>query len=154
MGCLFRSKRLKVNKLGMSKMDVTKEYQNMCKAAQEIQEQWCQFEATVGDMCAETNQWQIESKPQVFVRRDSESNFIWLPRQDQLQDMITVPRTHENKSTIMHKVDALHAWMHAHKPYTYQFISGEQLWLAFVMLLNYNKVWNGKEWTIQVNPNQ
>ena len=136
---------------GEGKMDQTKEYHDMCKAAPEIQVQWSQFEATVGDVCAETNQWQRESKTRVFVRRDTESNFIWLPRQDQLQDMITVTRTHGNKPDMMHKVDALHAWMHAHKPDTYQFTLGEQLWLAFVMLLNYSKVWKGKEWVVQVN---
>ena len=74
------------------------------------------------------------------------NGLVWLPRQDQLQDMITIPKTHQNKSDIMHKVDALNNWMHRYKPLTYQFNSGEQLWLAFVMYAKYSKKWDGKEW--------
>ena len=151
-------------------MDRTKEYQRMLKAAPEIQEQWGRLP---GDYVYNIGMEEIiifnrqKTIPEYTISYTTEGHArtmtneewcksinIWLPYQDQLQDMITVPRTHENKPTIMHKVDALHAWMHAHKPHTYQYTSGEQLWLAFAMLLNYNKVWTGKEWSVQVNPNK
>ncbi len=57
---------------------------------------------------------------------------IWLPRQDQLQEMI---------KAIDRAPYKLHLLM-ARSP----FETGEQLWLALLMYQNYNKVWNGEEW--------
>lgn len=151
-------------------MDRTKEYQRMCKAALEIQEKWDRLPGDyVYNIAMEeiiifnrqttipeyTISYTTEGHSRTMTNEEwCKSINIWIPRQDQLQDMIIVPHTHENKPEIMHKLDTLNAWMHAHKPGTYQFTSGEQLWIAFVMLLNYNKAWDGKEWAIQVNPNQ
>ena len=71
--------------------------------------------------------------------------FIWLPRQDQLQEMVEtkgIPGllllfylfTREMPKEYLSTVDG----------------SMEQLWLAFVMREKYNKVWAGKDWVEQV----
>ena len=71
---------------------------------------------------------------------------IWLPRQDQLQEMANKP------------IDELwcdfSAWvdirairgMGDYRLREYK--SFEQLWLAFVMWQKYNKMWNGETWEI------
>ena len=65
---------------------------------------------------------------------------IWLPRQDQLQEMVTVSQPQELLSLIYH-------WMGSEEfsNYVFTFDSMEQLWLAFVMK-KYNKTWNGEDW--------
>ncbi len=58
---------------------------------------------------------------------------IWLPRQDQIQDMIgCVAGNHVNIMEQFVKAD--------------YFLTLEQKWLAFYMKENHNKVWDGKEW--------
>ena len=68
---------------------------------------------------------------------------IWLPRQDQLQEMlqpcgfgILLWDFHSFASTLIRDENIT---------------SMEQLWLAFVMKERFNKVWDGKEW---INRNQ
>lgn len=66
---------------------------------------------------------------------------IWLPRQDQLQEMLSI------KDVPLQSV----AWVgYLLCLLQYDFArwttSMEQLWLAFVMKEKYNKVWNGDNW--------
>ena len=68
---------------------------------------------------------------------------LWLPRQDQLQEMI---------GGMDKCLELVYWWQEASKVGDYHgyyhdsFDSMEQLWLAFVMKEKYNKVWNGEEW--------
>lgn len=68
------------------------------------------------------------------------SEVIWLPRQDQLQEMVRLDAITLTQLladyVIGHKLD----------PAKLPQPSMEQLWLAFVMQEKYNKVWNGEEW--------
>lgn len=60
--------------------------------------------------------------------------YSWLPRQDQLQDMVT-----DYPNDI--KMRRFYEWYQDNYFPTY-----EQDWLAFVMKERWNKTWDGKEW--------
>ena len=81
-------------------------------------------------------------------------NHLWLPRQDQLQEMVDVTVWDLD----LPKPIALVEWINsvlfhnfpdgstATNTYYEQFASMEQLWLAFVMKEKYHQVWNGDKW--------
>ena len=68
----------------------------------------------------------------------------WLPRQDQLQDMVSFGHVWLPFANI----ERWWQWAKEKMPLEYwdRFTSMEQLWLAFVMKEKYNKVWNGNDW--------
>jgi len=100
----------------------------------------------------------------------SDNGRYWLPRQDQLQDMIDLVKpmhtrdgmylldregcliTHDREH--LHWVmndfvdNGIHDFTGEMTDYAKQFTSMEQLWLACVMKENYNKEWNGEDWVI------
>ncbi len=107
-------------------MDTSKEYILMCEKAEEIQK---------------------------FYPNDKISNFfsgnkleIWLPRQDQLQEMIVKAygncRWHKVFSSFLNWYGDVNI---------VQIESMEQLWLAFVMKEKYQKTWSGKDWIKEKN---
>ena len=61
---------------------------------------------------------------------------VWLPRQDQLQEMVA-----QDGNLPVWKVEE---WFHNWIPRGARPESFEQLWLAFVMKEKYDKVWDGK----------
>jgi hypothetical protein len=71
--------------------------------------------------------------------------FIWLPRQDQLQDMVI-----DNFGTVRGKnaVSLMLLEFHFFMNSGVAFPSAEQLWIAFVMKEKFNKQWNAEkqEW--------
>ncbi len=69
---------------------------------------------------------------------------IWLPRQDQLQEMVSTCF----KAGL--DLEILYAWYQRNRPHDVadEWDSMEQLWLAFVMKEKYGKVWTGSEWYI------
>jgi hypothetical protein len=77
--------------------------------------------------------------------RDEDAESIWLPRQDQLQEMLSfvVGAFQDN---FWSALDNLHKYA-----FTVPFkadipVSMEQLWLAFVMYELHQKVWTGDGW--------
>ncbi len=74
------------------------------------------------------------------------SHLIWLPRQDQLQEMVGQWTTVELFGLFCvwfrSKVDKMMTSTGGTNP----FITGEQLWLAFVMKEKHGKAWTGKDW--------
>ena len=67
-------------------------------------------------------------------------NGIWLPRQDQLQEMVS----YIGDTWVIEQY--FHNYLHS--IYTHERKdSMEQLWLAFVMKEKHNKVWDGDKWT-------
>lgn len=83
--------------------------------------------------------------------RDFSEDVIWLPRQDQLQDILI------NNDNFTYLVDDFQIWVYQQQGFIYDILSGreeklfksmEQLWLGFIMKENYNKVWNGEDWII------
>lgn len=139
-------------------MDKSEEYIKMCQQANEIREGW---RAKTGDYFSET----VDGKSVgVHIHPTGDALFVcdvWLPKQDQLQDMLKLPLVSERKECLL---DAIIGYTFDHKyeewkdtimtlvydddesHYEPIFNSMEQLWLAIVMVGKYNKVWNGEDW--------
>ena len=145
-------------------MDTSKEYIKMCEKAGEIQLLKREKKHT------DTGKWKpgdyyttwfppflITIIPQYLDEWADEPDYlhhpsenIWLPRQDQLQEMI--------QDNSQHYLNSVHQiWyefaeydgdgsIFAIPDYLKHIASMEQLWLAFVMKEKYNKIWNGKGW--------
>jgi len=139
-------------------MDTSKEYILMCKEAKEIQTEWSKTEELMelgrdGDYYYNTkgliNQVRIRGTqddddfPGDGITFPCETyGAIWLPRQDQLQDMVNlkIPRlVYDFRSFVADFIGS----------YTEKFGSMEQLWLAFVMAEKYNKEWHGLQWFLR-----
>lgn len=86
---------------------------------------------------------------------------VWLPRQDQLQDMLKEEIRHNHRNTLAYvKVKAPEGFIDLCLEYTFHnfvdeeeqyfdyvaFNSIEQFWLVFVMSKKYKKRWNGSDW--------
>lgn len=79
---------------------------------------------------------------------------VWLPRQDQLQEIVVnihdenysaAPIESSYSLAVMFVKNWMlnarcESWMHGMKD------SMEKLWLAFVMQKKFNKIWNGEDW--------
>lgn len=120
-------------------MDISETYILMCEKAEEIQEghQWGDGDYTQSGIYIE-HYWD-EFGWNVNNKNGRGDKYIWLPRQDQLQEMIF-------KKT--GKYDE-HELVRDFAEFVYENSenwSMEQLWLAFVMKKRYNKVWDGSEW--------
>jgi len=73
---------------------------------------------------------------------------IWLPRQDQLQDMVG---KYQIAYSLMYQYKKTPLYYIGKKPY-YPFNvmnSAEILWLCFVMDERYGKRWSGSEWVVK-----
>ena len=79
-----------------------------------------------------------------------QKNAVWLPRQDQLQEIYVEWAGLKEVSNWAHSIlDAFQFFALSDVPnvdLTFKMRSLEQLWLAFVMKEKYGKVWNGEEW--------
>ena len=124
-------------------MDTSEIYIKMCAKAEEIQTTKAQYFQSHGNFFADN----ITSCPTWLISCDicfnltkSPERFIWLPRQDQLQGMITIAR---NSGELLDLFVSF--LLHAEPNYS-KLYSMEQLWLAFVMKEKYNKTWNGEDW--------
>lgn len=112
-------------------MDTSKEYIKMCEKATEVQEiglRWCK---ELIEKC----------KLGYFYNTFDLDGGVWLPRQDQLQEMLKDKFSWRN----------LYAYYDKMKEYARVSFLGatqthEQLLLQIVMLEKYNKKWNGEEW--------
>uniref|UniRef100_A0A6M3KXM3 Uncharacterized protein n=1 Tax=viral metagenome TaxID=1070528 RepID=A0A6M3KXM3_9ZZZZ len=134
-------------------MDTSEQYIKMCEKAEEIQASR-KFEC--GDCM-------VTGDNLIMIRRLSDEgdyflasllprghnfllisnkNVIWLPRQDQLQEMVI------DADYAMSYLTRIMDWAGITlAKYLLQFTSMEQLWLAFVMKEKYGKVWDGEKWT-------
>ena len=129
-------------------MDTSETYIEMCREAKEIQKKSKNYEW--GDYIY-LNMGEINSRVTIASSswRDlGELETWWLPRQDQLQEMM-----------IGHDVNQLlwdficfvkhpigNGCFDGDNEYVVQFTTFEQLWLAFVMKERWNKIWNGTKW--------
>jgi len=141
-------------------MDVSKEYIEMCEKAVELREQ-SPLREDIHSCCylGDYNYMQKEnyfhqgSTPTKIVDGVGYSEIIkiWLPRQDQLQEMVLSKE--EPDFNFVYWLEIFYEWYENEKGYYFDkednevdFKSMEQLWLAFVMAEKYNKRWDGKEW--------
>jgi len=134
-------------------MDTSEHYIKMCEKAEEIQEIW---HSTLDDdghefvYCREHNALREYADGGYLwcPQTRCESRYdVWLPRQDQLQEMVNPQHMHGIISFLMvrHFVDWFLNSTKLHHP-GYLFTSMEQLWLAFVMKEKHNKTWNSEDW--------
>ena len=79
-----------------------------------------------------------------LVHQNSLRQHPWLPRQDQLQEMV------KEKSDVYPWTLNRRFWKWSHGFYEHEiagyYNSFEKLWLAFVMSQRYGKVWDGEKW--------
>ena len=142
-------------------MDTSKEYIKMCEKAVEIQEL---RETIIGN-----NYFVKAIKATLVVGMgypktnvgltifdfplEKISEYIWLPRQDQLQGMIGDFKKQKDFMVLFFRpfyycLELGQIIPKAERVSTYwsDFKSWEQLWLAFVMKEKFNKVWDGEDW--------
>ena len=155
-------------------MDTSKKYVKMCEHAIEVQGQHRKKE---DDLFFHRSYIKILASRlpgnhgcDTFLERHNEYNYkskirpkewndycIWLPRQDQLQDIYWNERhSYIEKATDAEVLDLYFDSLkecydlreeYIQEGYDYDHLKTmEQLWLAFVMKENYNKIWNGEDW--------
>jgi hypothetical protein len=130
-------------------MDVSENYIKMCEKAAEVQDRKpknIEFTSNVY-----FGQLTLESRPvpHLFTISDPllvDEDSVWLPRQDQLQEMVIYKSEDKTlKYRMWMLVTEFDIWKNG-KGCSDTYESLEQLWLAFVMKENYQKVWNGEDW--------
>jgi hypothetical protein len=135
----------------------------MCQKAKEIQEQWdlddgSNYVAIIHDGYAMTDVslgYITNSETKILKAHDQGEGRVWLPRQDQLQDMLMDDS--KDYGHIVHLfVEYLCDTTDYHGGIRFadvdiygDFTSFEQLWLAFLMDEKYSKYWNGKDWVLE-----
>jgi len=135
-------------------MDTGEQYIKMCRGIKDIQDSWV---IEVGDfVCAKKldhftkvilDKFFPPEPPICVIDADMvlergrpylRSVFLWLPRQDQLQEL-----SGRNYG------DFYKFWLqNGGKDEYIGVISMEQLWLAFAMKEKYDKAWDGEDWVL------
>lgn len=134
-------------------IDTSEQYIDMCGAAIEIQAYRCGGQNVKGDYF-----WHPIDPIRVIgseAIRKIEDNSIWLPRQDQLQEILkqAMLATELKAGHLVENADISSWTLHCHFTlFVQEWIdidnkySFEQLWLMYVMLTKFKKTWDGKEW--------
>lgn len=137
-------------------MDTSQQFIKMCSKAQEIQEPqeplkfskysyyWLPQQSLspeyLNDGRFKMNCLTIEPS---YWLNEMDAKIVWLPRQDQLQEMIykdigtseiMIVNYTDNFSLRLELDDAFYA------------TTLEQCWLLFIMKEKFNKTWNGEDW--------
>ena len=139
-------------------MDTSETFIKMCEKAEEIQSQKpSQFDWLTSVFFGRT--WMLpKGEPHLFACSDLTlltPETIWLPRQDQLQEMMgeewdTPAGMFINGIPGIASDDEYYnAQDDKDRKYYLTFQSWEQLWLAFVQKELHKKVWDGEEWLIK-----
>lgn len=143
-------------------MDLTKQYIDMCEKAVEIQELepeefeirniYCEIYNQIicpkctsgisGKFCSVCGTPMISEKEYSISQFKGKDDMIWLPRQDQLQEIEMFHIKINSLEFIYQAVDN----RDKDPDYWYNFNSGEQFFLAYIMQRKYNKTWNGEDW--------
>jgi hypothetical protein len=126
-------------------MDTSKRYIEMCEKAEEIQKiepsnSYSKFQ--------QGNVYHFDDR--VYYQHVPPNvpgiKTTWLPRQDQLQDMI---KAYDDKEYTADEKRAVWFMVYEFSVST-EFDSFESLWLQFVMCHKYFKIWKDQEW-IKIN---
>ena len=149
-------------------MDTSETYIKMCKQAKEIHTVRV---LKIGDYFAYLNQFGYlvvgsDSFPET-ARRIFAGGCLWLPRQDQLQEIYKMARDEDisGDTAPLNAIEiagAFNDWLLSFtgkEPYSWLndptdirgwvLPSMEQLWLAFVMEEKHGKIWTGSDWQLQ-----
>jgi len=126
-------------------MDKSSTYIKMCESAKAVQKRW---KPEFGDFFVSmslglTSPCQpITSDLEKKVSYLKTIKAVWLPRQDQLQEMVI-----EKYATFWDLAIAFsNVLMGENASYFENFDSMEKLWLAFIMLEKYKRKWKDGEW--------
>ena len=128
---------------------ITKNSIKMCEANEEIQKEW---KNETGDFVY----WKVTKSIKVLTNHfytDDWGEFIWLPTQEQLQEMLFLKSNiFDGYDNVISIIYYFQLWLnekfygyYMRKPYPKGNILNE-LWLAFVMKEKYNKTWTGEKW--------
>ena len=127
-------------------MDTSETYIKMCDCP-EIQG-WKMFK--YNDIHSQHSQKDFVSfshtKPNVW------ENIVWLPRQDQIQEMLIEKNRIADLKNRFNSFISLVGWHNGDGTYTdrvnekFKFESFEQLWLAFYVHEKHGKLWDGEKW--------
>lgn len=120
-------------------MDLTPIYFKMCETAEEVQAMW---KPAVSDHIAwRKNVSVIELCNAEEADNPSwKENWIFLPKQDQLQDMMIA-------DCAASLIESFYQWWEKYSQHHYSTSkSMEQLWLIFVMERRFNKFFDGFRW--------
>ena len=129
-------------------MDFSKQYIKMCERAEEIQEIYQNvLKKEDNEVDSILEGWYVYDGKNIILLHNNEffisdlkdelKKYVWLPRQDQLQAIITT-----NKYFRFSLIELFYHFANKNVP---KFTSMEQLWLAYVMYIKYKKIWNNEE---------
>lgn len=124
-------------------MDCEKQYIDMCREAIEIE-----WTPKIGDYFCEGDYTHLLSyyeRMEGNWTTDAIAKRIWLPRQDQLQEMAGFRRSFAGYN-VWHFCKEIAEFANNDDKWQIMGSSFEQLWLAFVMHEKFNKHWNGTTW--------
>ena len=126
-------------------MDQSSDYIKMCENAKVLQKQW---KPDFGDFFVSMSLGLTSPCQPIVSDLEKKKTYlktikaVWLPRQDQLQDMVI-----EKYATPWDLAIAFsNVLMGENASYFDNFDSMEKLWLAFIMLEKYKKKWKEGEW--------
>jgi hypothetical protein len=126
-------------------MDKSSQYIRMCESAKVIQEKW---KPEFGDFFVSMSLGLTSLCQPITSALEKEASYlekikaVWLPRQDQLQEMVI-----ENHAMPWDLALAFsNVLMGDNASYFDSFDSMDKLWLAFIMLAKYKKQWKEGEW--------
>ncbi len=132
-------------------MDTSETYVKMCEKAKEIQKIRPPTSGSAyHEYFADGTTFDILHEDNGYYFGPGNGVTVWLPRQDQLQDMAGVfPEVFERFGNTVGQNDFNYG-LEEMGEYTLwetysRFTSMEQLWLAFVMQEKYGKYWNGED---------
>jgi len=132
-------------------MDMSEEYVEMCRKAYELQKNHVDVEGDIISALMPMNDGSYIQFVALMGTPASEvvcSPIVWLPKQDQLQNMCTELKLFKP----IYSLSYVTMWAEAQgfdcgaNDYAESLNSLEQVWLAYVMDENYHKKWNGSEW--------
>jgi len=131
---------------------ITQNYIKMCEKAEEMQKWYfnSEYERINDNWLFEYDLFACKEHRTIFRLHgqyicpamegnlcNRENNKIWLPTQEQLQEMIHLTDWH----------GILVAFFYWYGDFGFKEITSiNDLWLAFVMYEKYHKIWNGKDW--------
>ena len=84
----------------------------------------------------------IDSDGSFYYRENPNENLIWLPRQDELQDIIN----YDYPPDLLWDFNEWNKQTSLFSNFYFPIYTIEQLWLCFIMSRMYHKTWNGEEW--------
>lgn len=140
-------------------MDKYKEYIPMCEKAKEIHNLWEPKNGDIVIVKGASHHFVINPNPFDVNLGEDKKRFIWLPRQEDLQNMLFGDIDGDRKTKYWWMGDKGNLdrfqeivdinWCDYFWGLSDPYPSLEQLWLAYVMFELYDKIWDGNDWIKQ-----